>query len=96
MINIYDNTRFISKSELAKMAGVSPRTFSRYLSSRQHILDKMGISPKAQKLPPKAVQYICEDYCIDLPDELQAPEARGKTDMYRRVLYELQKRSLFF
>lgn len=95
MINIYDNTRFISKSELAKMAGVSARTFSRYLSSRQHILDKMGISPKAQKLPPKAVQYVCEDYCIDLPEELQAPEARNKTDMYRRVMYELQKRSLF-
>ena len=73
MINIYDNSRFISKSELAKMAGVSPSTFTRYLRSRRHILDGMGITPKAQKLPPQAVKYICEDYCIDLPNHLQAP-----------------------
>ena len=35
----------------------------------------MGISPKAQKLPPQAVRYICEDYCIDLPPELQNQQA---------------------
>ena len=96
MINIYDNSRFISKSELAKMAGVSPSTFTRYLRSRRHILDKMGITPKTQKLPPQAVKYICEDYCIDLPDRLQAPDAVGKSELYRRVLYELQKTSLFY
>ena len=32
-------------------------------------------SPKAQKLPPYAVRYICEDYCIDLPPELQDQQA---------------------
>ena len=72
MINNYDKNRFISKSTLARLAGVSPRTFRRYLATRRHILDAMGISPKAQKLPPQAVRYICEDYCIDLPPELQA------------------------
>ena len=71
MINYYDKNRFISKSELARLADVSPRTFCRYLVSRRHILDAMGISPKAQKLPPQAVKYICEDYCIDLPPALQ-------------------------
>ena len=71
MINYYDKNRFISKSTLAKLADVSPRTFARYLASRRHILDAMGISPKAQKLPPRAVRYICEDYCIDLPPNLQ-------------------------
>lgn len=71
MVNYYDKNRFISKSELARLADVSPRTFSRYLASRRHILDAMGISPKAQKLPPQAVKYICEDYCIDLPPALQ-------------------------
>ena len=71
MINYYDKNRFISKSELARLADVSPRTFCRYLASRRHILDAMGISPKAQKLPPQAVKYICEDYCIDLPPDLQ-------------------------
>ena len=71
MINYYDRNRFISKSTLARLADVSPRTFARYLSTRRHILDAMGISPKAQKLPPRAVRYICEDYCIDLPPSLQ-------------------------
>ena len=71
MINYYDKNRFISKRELARLADVSPRTFCRYLASRRHILDAMGISPKAQKLPPQAVKYICEDYCIDLPPDLQ-------------------------
>ena len=61
MVNYYDKNRFISKRELARLADVSPRTFSRYLATRRHILDAMGISPKAQKLPPQAVKYICED-----------------------------------
>ena len=75
MINYYDKNRFISKSTLARLADVSLRTFSRYLQSRRHVLDAMGISPKAQKLPPQAVRYICEDYCIDLPPELQNQQA---------------------
>ena len=75
MINYYDKHRFISKKELAELADVSPRTFRRYLQTRRHILDAMGISPKTQKLPPQAVRYICEDYCIDLPPELQDQQA---------------------
>ena len=76
MVNYYDKNRFISKRELARLADVSPRTFCRYLASRRHILDAMGISPKAQKLPPQAVKYICEDYCIDLPPALQSSPIR--------------------
>ena len=57
------------KSELARLAGVSPRTFRRYLATRQSVLTAMGISPRAQMLPPKAVQYISEDYCIDIPEK---------------------------
>ena len=56
------------KSELAKLAGVSSRTFRRYLATRRPILTAMGVSPFARKLPPHAVRYISEDYCIDLPD----------------------------
>ena len=55
------------KSELAKLAGVSSRTFRRYLATRRPILTAMGVSPFARKLPPQAVNYISEDYCIDLP-----------------------------
>ena len=39
MINYYDKNRFISKSTLARLADVSPRTFARYLATRRHVLD---------------------------------------------------------
>jgi len=90
MINYYDKNRFISKSTLARLADVSPRTFARYLSTRRYILDAMGISPKAQKLPPRAVRYICEDYCIDLPPELQDQQALNDSPL-RDLIYESWK-----
>ena len=96
MINIYDKNRFISKNTLAKLADVSPRTFRRYLQSRRHILDAMGISPRAQKLPPQAVRYICEDYCIDLPPELQDQDALNKSPIYQHFLRHLQERAQLF
>ena len=92
MINFYDKHRFISKSTLAKLADVSPRTFRRYLQTRRHILDAMGVSPKAQKLPPQAVRYICEDYCIDLLPELQDQDAISKSPLYQNFLRALQER----
>ena len=92
MVNFYDKHKFISKSTLAKLAGVSPRTFTRYLATRRHILDAMGISPKAQKLPPQAVRYICEDYCIDLPPALQDQEALSHSPLYQNFLRMIQER----
>lgn len=58
--------RYYSKSELAEMANVSYSTFYRYLKSRREILSRMGISIYAKKLPGNVVQYISNDYCIDL------------------------------
>ena len=59
------------KSELARLAGVSANTFRRYLNSRREVLAKMGVTPRAQTLPPRAVRYVVDDYCIDVPDEMQ-------------------------
>ena len=56
------------KHELAKLAGVSSRTFRRYLATRRPILTAMGISPHARLLPPQAVKFISEDYCINIPE----------------------------
>ena len=95
MVNYYDPNRFISKKKLAELADVSPRTFSRYLASRRHILEAMGISPKTQKLPPQAVKYICEDYCIDLPPELQNRKVMEMTPIFQRIIRELQKATFF-
>ena len=95
MINYYDKNRFISKRELARLADVSPRTFRRYLATRRPVLDAMGISPKAQKLPPAAVRYICEDYCIDLPPELQNQQVLEKSPIYQKLIRELQMTTYF-
>ena len=94
MVNLYDKHRFISKSTLARLADVSPRTFSRYLQTRRPILDAMGVSPKAQKLPPQAVRYICEDYCIDLPPELQDRESRERIQAGSRLTKTEKKSSV--
>ena len=92
MVNFYDKHKFISKKTLAELAGVSPRTFRRYLQTRRHILDAMGITPQTQKLPPRAVRYICEDYCIDLPPKLQDQDALSKSPIYQTFLRHLQER----
>ena len=94
MINLYDPHRFISKSTLAQLAEVSPRTFARYLQTRKHVLDAMGVSPKTQKLPPLAVHYICEDYCIDLPPELQDQQALSRSPIYQHFIHALQNSHL--
>ena len=95
MINYYDKHLFVSKKKLAELAGVSERTFRRYLATRRHILDEMGISPKAQLLPPQAVKYICEDYCIDLPPELQNQQVLEKSPIYQKLIRELQMTTYF-
>ena len=95
MINYYDRNRFISKSTLARLADVSPRTFSRYLASRREILKIFGVSPKAQKLPPYAVRYICEDYCIDLPPELQNQQALNASPIRDIILKSWEEEQNF-
>lgn len=56
----------MTKSELAYHAGVSARTFSRWLKRHTTVLNDMGVSPKAHIVPPVAVKYICEEYGIDV------------------------------
>ena len=48
MVNYYNKHLFISKAKLAELAGVSYRTFSRYLKTRQHILDALGVKRYAR------------------------------------------------
>jgi hypothetical protein len=95
MVNYYDKKRFISKSTLARLADVSPRTFSRYLASRREILKIFGVTPKAQKLPPYAVRYICEDYCIDLPPELQDQQALNASPIRDIILKSWEEEQNF-
>ncbi len=54
------------KSELAKRAGISERTMSRYIKLQQPMLTGIGVSPKTKLLPPKAVKMLCEALDIEL------------------------------
>ena len=54
------------KSELAAAAGVSRATFRRWLHSDAEHLSSLGVKPSAKMLPPGAVKYLIDKYCIDL------------------------------
>ncbi len=56
------------KSELARAAGVTCRTFNRWLRQHKEDLRALECSPRCQLLNPAAVRYICEHFCIDLDD----------------------------
>ncbi len=61
--------RSYTKSELAELADVSYSTFYRYLRSRREILESMGCKVKGKLLRGKALEYICEDYNIEIKRE---------------------------
>jgi len=61
--------RCYSKSELARAAGVSYRTFQRWLHQHRDVLAKMGVRPNSKLIPANAVRWICQQYGID-EDEL--------------------------
>lgn len=56
------------KSELADRAGVSLGTLARWLRNPKHaaVLHEMGIQTRTKLLPPNAVRYICDTFCIDV------------------------------
>ncbi|MBQ6086225.1 MAG: hypothetical protein IJK94_07080 [Bacteroidaceae bacterium] len=53
------------KSEIARAAGVSYRTFQRWLRQQSEMFCKWGVTPRTQLLPPVAVQWTCNAYGID-------------------------------
>ena len=56
----------MSKSQLAAAAGVSIKTFQRWLVRHSEELALLGVKPRDKLLPPVAVKFIIEQYCIDL------------------------------
>ena len=57
------------KSELARAAGVSRDTFRKWLQQDRQQLASCGMLPRSRLVPPRAVEYLCEKYCIILDDE---------------------------
>jgi hypothetical protein len=64
---MYDN-QFISKKQIREMVNCPRRTFSRWVKLQQPELSKMGIGPKAQKLPPEAAKFLCNQLNIELQE----------------------------
>ena len=56
----------MSKSQLAAAAGVSIKTFQRWLVRHSEELALLGAKPRDKLLPPVAAKFIVEQYCIDL------------------------------
>lgn len=56
----------MTKSELAIAAGVSMRTFSRWLSNNRDLTEEAGITKKTRLLNPRQVRLVCEFYGIDV------------------------------
>ena len=58
----------MSKSRLAKAAGVKYKVFQRWLNDphTKQLLAPCHLKPKQQILPPKAVQIIAENYDIEI------------------------------
>ena len=74
--------RSYSKNELARAAGVSYRTFQRWLQQNRAILSEMGVMPRTKLIPARAAQWICGQYGIDEKEPHQrtgAPKRKMKT-----------------
>ena len=55
-------------TQLAERAGVSRRTLYNWLHTYGHYnkLQALGVTSHAKALPPAAVRYICETFCIEV------------------------------
>ena len=56
----------MTKQQLADKAGVSLNTLNRWCKPLQKDLEAMGVQPNTRLLPPVAVKFIAEKFCIDL------------------------------
>ena len=65
---LLNNMRAMTKSALAKAAGVTRKTLMKWLKEpfMQQQLAQFSLSPHQKKLPGKLVKIICEHYVIDL------------------------------
>ena len=50
-----------SKSEIAMAAGITVRTLYSWMSQHRHHLQRLGARPSQKLLPPRVVDYICQE-----------------------------------
>ena len=57
----------MTRTKLAECAGVSTETLSRYIANHLDELQPLGLRPR-NILPPKVVEWLAENYGIDVDD----------------------------
>ena len=58
------------KSEIARAAGVSNRTFTRWFNHMIPAIEKdlnITINTHSKLISPNVVKWICDKYCIEIP-----------------------------
>lgn len=52
--------------EVAAKAGVSDKTFRRWLKPIRQELQAMGLNPRSKLIPGHIVEYLARQFCIDI------------------------------
>ncbi len=52
--------------QLAYAAGVSRKTMSKWIAAHREHLASLGYTADTRLLPPSAVRFLCQFYCITL------------------------------
>ena len=58
------------KFEIAEAAGMSGRTFARWIGQHEEKLRTLGVRPTQRLLPPKAVEWVCYELGLHQEDFL--------------------------
>ena len=74
----------MSKQQLADAAGVSVKVLMSWCKQYQAELEAMGVKTKTKVLPPNAVRFIAEKYCIDIMSEVTRRMGPGKVPPFCR------------
>jgi len=54
------------KNEVAQLAGVSVRTLERWMARNRQKLLSLGYRQMDKFVHPKALEWMCQEYCIDM------------------------------
>ncbi len=58
----------VYKSDIAEAAGVSMRTFTRWMSVHRVQLTALGLQPHDKCVGRRALEYICREYDVEMEE----------------------------
>ena len=57
----------MTRQQIASYAGVTVKTLSKWMKPFERELEALGLRPGMIVLPPVIVKFICDKFCIDVP-----------------------------